>query len=206
MHNQWATSPLKVKPLLHVIDYLLILLPLGALLKFRDDAKRWGRQCYLQVRKYAKNKEKKKEKWKRFLTAVQLSDAWKERERKSQENMSGISILLNGVGPGKQKVLKWQSPFGVFSNFAGRDLPQYSCRIINHHQLKENVTSSLLDWWTQKQCLKRFFSCVQYIFTTPKKGRSWKILLPISMVSWLNFIVNLSNLGRKIFSWKSHVY
>lgn len=48
-----------------------------------------------------------------------------EREReKSKKNMSGISTLPNEVGPGKQKVLKWQSPFGVFSNFAGRDLSQ----------------------------------------------------------------------------------
>lgn len=169
--------------------------------KFKDDAKRWGRQRYLQVRKYAKNKEWKKEKWKRFMTAVQVSDPWKERE-KSKENMSDINIHSSEVGPGKQKVLKWQSPFGVFSNFAGRDLPQYSCRIINHHQLKENVTSSLVDWWTQKQWLKWLFSCVQCIFTPPKKGRSWKILVPISSVSWLNFIVNLSNLERKIFSWK----
>ena len=55
--------------------------------------------------KYAKNKEKKKDKRKRFLTAVQISDLWKERE-KSKENMSGIGILPNEVGPGKQKVLK----------------------------------------------------------------------------------------------------
>lgn len=48
-----------------------------------------------------------------------------EREReKSKENMSGLGILHNEVGTGKQKVLKWQSPFGVFSNFAGRDLSQ----------------------------------------------------------------------------------
>lgn len=118
-----------------------------------------------------------------------------EREReKSKENMSDIDILSSEVGPGKQKVLKWWSPSGVVSNFAGRDLPQYSCRIINRHQLKENVISSLPDWGTQKQWLKWLFSCVQCIFMTPKRGRSWKILVPISVVSWLNF--------RKIFSWR----
>lgn len=57
----------------------------------------------MKVRKYAKKKEKKKEKWKRILTAVQVSDLWRERE-KSKENMSDIGILSNEVGSGKQEV------------------------------------------------------------------------------------------------------